>query len=456
MLFIGFDFLSTAPLKYLLGILYTNFTLFWNPLMDLIGSYGNGMKRDLFWPVFSNGLAKADSDIQAVINDIKMKKTKENSVRIDHISYRNHLWDILGRCANLAEAKNRDIVPLFLDNFMQTEYIEIRKLADDSEMEEAHKSVIQTTVKSLLSHLNLFSKFADLKSLHRSQELKDLVHSLLCHKLSSVQKVSLDILVGYKLKYLSPYKENLGRLLEDRDFKAELLNFPMGGDDTQIKEEHRADLLPVILRLLYGRMRAVKAGGRKKGGKGTVNARRGLILQHMMELSEQEMLIFFELVFKDLFTGSNLVEGENVAEYILRGGECPAKTTKQLQACIEMMQVIMSKLGQLLNNNLNYLVSVIIWMGYIVNNLPYTDTVRSVRNNLYSLLATFYTKYSDFKWEETSIEATLSVFVWKLLPKFETDFIHSSSGLLQLLLAWSKDRKYHSFFSKNQSVSWKC
>ena len=109
MLFIGFDFLSTAPLKYLLGILYTNFTLFWNPLMDLIGSYGNGMKRDLFWPVFSNGLAKADSDIQAVINDIKMKKTKENSVRIDHISYRNHLWDILGRCANLAEAKNRDI-----------------------------------------------------------------------------------------------------------------------------------------------------------------------------------------------------------------------------------------------------------------------------------------------------------------------------------------------------------
>ena len=446
--FLGFEFLSTAPLKYLMGILYTNFTLLWNPVMDLIGSYGNGMKRDLFWPVFSNRLVLADTDIQAVITDIKMKKEKENSVRIDHISYRNHLWDILGRFANLAEAKNRDIVPLFLDNFMQTEYVEIRKLADDNELEEAHKNIIQTTVKSLLSHLNLFSKFSDLKSLHRSQELKDLVYSLLCHKLAPVQKVSLDILVGYKLKYLSPYKENLGRLLEDKDFKAELLNFPLGGDDSQIKEEHRADLLPVILRLLYGRMRAVKAGGRKKGGKGTVNARRGLILQNMMELSEMEMLIFFELVFKDLFTGSQLAEGDNVAEYIMRGGQYPVKTTKQLQACIEMMQVIMSKLGQLLSNNLNYLVSVIIWMGYIVNNLPYTDTVRSVKNNLYSLLATFYTKYSDFMWEDKSIEASLSVFVWKLLPKFETDFIHSSSGLLQVLLAWSKDRKYHFFFQR--------
>ena len=58
-----------------------------------------------------------------------------------------------------------------------------------------------------------------------------------------------------------------------------------------------------------------------------------------------------------------------------------------------MMQVIMAKLGQLLHNtSLDYLVSVIIWMGNIVNNLVYSDTVRSVRNNLYSLLATFYNK----------------------------------------------------------------
>ena len=85
-----------------------------------------------------------------------------------------------------------------------------------------------------------------------------------------------------------------------------------------MQKEHRAELLPVILRLLYGRMRAVKAGGRKKGGKGTVTARRGLILQHLMELSEAELLVFFELVFRDLFTGSQLGEAR-VAEHILQG-----------------------------------------------------------------------------------------------------------------------------------------
>ena len=39
------------------------------------------------------------------------------------------------------------------------------------------------------------------------QELKELAHTLLCHKLAPVQRVSLNILVGYKLRYLSPYKE---------------------------------------------------------------------------------------------------------------------------------------------------------------------------------------------------------------------------------------------------------
>ena len=445
--FIDFDGLLVAPLHYLLGLLYTNFTLLWNPVMDLIGSFGNGMKRDVFWPIYLEKLVKSDNDIRVVLENIKMKREVEDSSRLDHISYRNHLWEVMGKFSQLAEAKNRDLVPLFLDTFMKEEYIEIRKLAEDNETESTHKNVIQSTVKSLLSHLNLFVKFLDLKSLHRSPELREFVHSLLCHKLAAVQKVALDILVAFKLKYLLPYKENLGRLLEEKDFKSELLTFPLGGEDTQIKAEHREDLLPVILRLLYGRMRAVKAGGRK-ARKGNVNARRGLILQHMLELSEEEMLIFFELVFKDLFTGSGLQKGECVAQYILSGKDCPEKTTKQLQACIEMMQVIMSKMGKLLDTSLQYLASVILWMGYILQHLPNTDTVRSVRNSLYSLLAAFYNKYTDFAWGEAATEAVLAVLVWNVLPKFETDFIHSSSGLLQLLLAWSKNSRLHELFIK--------
>jgi len=442
-------FLSLAPVHYLLGLLYTNFTLMWSPVMDLLANYGNGMKRDVFWDVMGDKLRTADKDIVDMIGNIKGGTTVPDEKRIDYINYRNHLWDILARFPQTAEAKNRELVPLFLDNFMATEYVQIRDLSEDKSVEANHKTVVQSTVKSLLAHLTVFGKFLDLKSLHRSSEMRELVYNLLCHKLAPVQKVALEILVAYKLKYLLPYKENLFKLLEEKDFKSELLAFPLAGDDTPIKAEHRDDIIPVILRILYGRLRSKKAGGKKAGGKGTVNARRGLILHHMMELSEDEMVIFFDLVFRDLFTGSKFGKGDNVFEYILNGGEAVVKSSKQMQACIEMVQVIMSKLGKLLNSSLSYILSVITWLGFTVQSMIVTENhsnLKSVRNSIYSVLATFYNRYPNYAFSDSENNSIFQVFVWKMLENFETDFIHSSSGLLQLLLSWSKTKNHRPLF----------
>eukprot|EP00092_Neocalanus_flemingeri_P037576 GFUD01040911.1.p1 GENE.GFUD01040911.1~~GFUD01040911.1.p1 ORF type:complete len:2557 (+),score=666.17 GFUD01040911.1:40-7710(+) len=443
------DFLSLAPVHHLFGLLYTNFTLMWSPLMDLLANYGNGMKRDVFWEVMGDKLRAAEKDVLDMINKIKEGKAVMDEKRIDYINYRNHLLDIVSRFPRVAEAKNRELVPLFLDTFMTEEYVEIRKLSEDKSVEFSHKSVIQSTIKSLLSHLNIFVKFQDLKSLHRSSELRELVLNLLCHKLAPVQKLALEILIAYKLKFLVPYKENLLKLLDEKDFKAELIAFPLAGEDTPIKEEHRADFIPIILRILYGRLRAKKAGGKKQGGKGTVNARRGLILHHMMELSEDEMTVFFDLVFKDLFTGSNLGIGENVNEYILNGGDAVDKSSKQMQACIEMVQVIISKLGKLLNTSLTYILSVINWLGFTVQKMIDVENhsnLKSLRNTIYSVLANFYNKYTNYQFTETENQAVFQVFVWKMLENFESDFIHSSSGVLQLLMSWSKTQAYRPLF----------
>merc|ERR550519_407876 len=54
----------------------------------------------------------------------------------------------------------------------------------------------------------------------------------------------------------------------------------------------------------------------------------------------------------------------------------------------------------------------------------------------------FYTEYPGYKWTEAENKAIFQVFVWKMLDKFDTDFIHSASGLLKLLLSWSKQAKH--------------
>ena len=125
----------------------------------------------------------------------------------------------------------------------------------------------------------------------------------------------------------------------------------------------------------------------------------------------------------------------------------------------------MSKLGGLLTPaTLSYLLSIICWLGALTQvkicfhpkimhryfqgaiDKENTSPLRSLRNTVYATLATFYTKFDSYQLAEEEQEAVCKVFLWRILPVFETDFIHSSSGLLHLLLAWSKDSNRRDLF----------
>ena len=441
--------LALLPVHYMLGLLHTNFTLLWKPLSSLLTNYGTGMSRDLFWPVFVGRLRSAAEDVKTEVG--RLQEGREREGKVDHINYRNQLWGLMAGFPRMAEAKNRDLVPLLLDTFMTEEYTKIRQLSDQTErlgQGSQETAVVKSTIRSLLAHLAVFAKFHDLKSLHRGAELRHLVYSLLCHKLAPVQKVSMEILVAFKLKFLLPYKDNLLRLLEEKDFKAELLAFPLGGEDTLIKPEHREELLPIILRILYGRMRAKKSG-KAAGGKAQVSSRRGLVLHHLMELPESELRLFFDLVFKDLFEDEQQAGGD-LFQHVLEGLEVPVRGARQMQACTEMVQVMLSKLGKLLTPALlSYLLSVITWLGAVTQqqlDSESTSPLRSLRNTIFSTLASFYSRFDEHKISDKEQSAVLKVFLWSLLPSFTTDFIHSSSGLLLLLLAWSRDKTRRGIF----------
>jgi hypothetical protein len=45
-----------VPLRYLIGVLYENFKLIWDPIIELIKSYANYMKMNEFWSVFGDYL----------------------------------------------------------------------------------------------------------------------------------------------------------------------------------------------------------------------------------------------------------------------------------------------------------------------------------------------------------------------------------------------------------------
>ena len=64
-----------------------------------------------------------------------------------------------------------------------------------------------------------------------------------------IQKLALSAIHGWKQEGIKPYRDNLEALLDDVKFRNEVVLL-LQNDDT-IKPEHRAELMPVLLRLLF-------------------------------------------------------------------------------------------------------------------------------------------------------------------------------------------------------------
>ena len=123
-------------------------------------------------------------------------------------------------------------------------------------------------------------------------------HSLhqatLPHPDARIASLSLQCLLAFKSATLSPYKENLLAIAEPHTFREGLLRFPLHHDGGNIQVEHRETLLPVLLRLLYGRCLAKhKGGGRAALGPG---ARRAAVMSHLAACSEKELRTFMLLM----------------------------------------------------------------------------------------------------------------------------------------------------------------
>lgn len=150
-----------APLYFILGSLYVNFQLLWEPLKTLISSYAISMPSTDFWPTFHAQLALAteqrdySSDhgtAPAIKFDCPLLDEYYSTLntvddRPDHAHYRLLLWDSCHDFPEICEQKHRDISVLFL-TFMKNEYYaanadvanswDIKKHTDMSSSDDAH------------------------------------------------------------------------------------------------------------------------------------------------------------------------------------------------------------------------------------------------------------------------------------------------------------------------------
>ncbi|KAJ8865827.1 hypothetical protein PR048_033349 [Dryococelus australis] len=501
---------SKVPFQFLLGILYVNFQLLWEPVTKLVASYARGMPPSDFWEVFLQQLSSSAEHVTTVVEDSPhtsnclewdvlvevYNKFQTITDKPDHVNYRILLWKTLAEFSDVSEPRNREFVPLFI-TYLENEYFKsnadlasrwnIKQNSsntghEEDEAEEMEQDVEDgelATIKqrllvkpaplpfrfnsrsghrTLLAHMSIFTKIKNPKGLFREPELFKIFNDFLSHKNPDVQKMALDFVMAYRDKRVTPYQEHLYALIDDKTFKNEITMFRVESEGQVIQEDDRPTVMPFILRIVYGKML----------GKSTVHSRgkaggqwkRSLVLRFLAGCREEEMITFAEMTFKlfaQYIQDDPVALVENIASTLNLERVIPPK---RLQSSVNMLHVVLEQLGSLMGPRLQpYLLRVLLCIGAFVSEVlnyreqihaGYLSNFRTLRNSCLEAVAKFFSHFEEYRWSEVEVDAVFHVLVWPWLEKLPSEGMYSPTALLKLFATWSSNPRYFILLAKHR------
>ncbi|XP_001952794.2 small subunit processome component 20 homolog [Acyrthosiphon pisum] len=476
---------SEIAVKFLLGNLHINFRPIWDPVVKLIVSHAKISKT--FWPVYEKQLelsvkhdnyvikpAEPKEEFMSDFISERYKKLNNTTERVDINNYRILLWNSMVDFGDLIELKNKDIVTHFL-NFIRTEYMQsnselanswnIKQNSDEANLEtdiednlnetssEESFSSNKSLTKLLLSHLKLMSTIRNPKGIYKESEVFDVYLSLLSNKNAEIQKAAFDCLLTYKQKHVTPYKENLYKLINEKSFKAELVMFRVDSESEAILSEHRPLLMPLIMRMIYGKL--LGGGGPKSGSKCSGQNRRTAIMRFLVGCEERELIVFMQMVFRVLncqvqFSECPLVMTRHIVDTLDLEHVLPPR---RLLSSVNMCAVILKQCGALSGTDgLYYMLRVLLCVGANVKAIlmhrssvhaGYFSTISKVRVTTVETLTTFFQHFENFSWNKSFLDSVFEVFIEPSLSKMPVECLQHPTPLMKLLVVWSQIPRYY-------------
>ncbi|WAR09427.1 UTP20-like protein [Mya arenaria] len=285
----------------------------------------------------------------------------------------------------------------------------------------------KAATSSLVVQLQLFSKFKDPHSVYREPELRKLYFDLLIHKNADVQKTA--------------FKENFERLLDDKTFKNEIVLFSISQENSVVSPEHRPDLLPVLMRILYGKMH-VKTG-KGTSGKQHSHVRQSIILGFLNGCQHEELEVFIDLMVRHIQANTDLTS---------------VLPVKKMQGALGSIEMIFKKLGHLMDVFLPSVIQMIVGMatmcGVLLGNrdniVPHViNPLKSIRQNALYRLMQLFKNYDKYPWRPVEVDAVFESAVWPQLANLSFEGVYHPTPLLKLLHCWTNNPRYFPLLAKH-------
>lgn len=251
---------------------------------------------------------------------------------------------VFAAISSLAEKRSRKLVPFFLalDNMNSAP-------SDDEDEEQILPADDFWSLSDRKALIEVFAQFVNPKVLYRSHEVYDRLLSLLANRDIDIQKLALKAVLTWKQEGVRPYKENLENLLDEARLKNELTVLMQG--ENAILPQHRAELMPVLLRVLFGRATSKKGAASGKNG---LHATRLAVIRN---LPVQDIGDFLEIALGSL-QGIRIVDASGLRQDMFQEEKI---TPRQQLGFLNMAQSIINELGVSVEEYMDSLVNAVLY-----------------------------------------------------------------------------------------------
>ncbi|XP_036373482.1 small subunit processome component 20 homolog [Megalops cyprinoides] len=514
-----------VPLRYLIGMLFINFSPLWDPVIELLVTHAKGMENKDFWKVFhehlemvavlaEKELREGDEDedddeesgagqSQDPERDVvqsgdlgvlflqQLDRACDPSERTDFTNFRFLLWKAMVQFPDRVEPRSRELSPLLL-RFISKEFYpadllvaptqNLRKKssyapeaerpgeeeADTKEEEEekeppevsrqqGKKTPRRAAAKQLIAHLKVFSKFANPRALYLEPNLYQLYTQLLCHQDQEIQKMALECVLTYKDPHILPYKENLQRLLDDKHFKEEIVHFNISEEGSAVEAAHRPRLIPVLMRILYGRMRSKT--GSKSQGKAGATTRSSIVLRFLAGCLPEELGMFIDLLLEPVQQHSQGACVEAVQRAVEQTDLSAVLPLGRQHSLLNIVDVVIHKLGHLIHLYLPKVLQILLCVTASVSKiLDQRDQVKPgcvsplkfLRRLGILRIQDFFDGFESYSFSAEELDAVFQAVVWPQVCRLPTESPYAPTPLLKLIHVWSKNSRYFPLLGKQR------
>ncbi|KAI1086392.1 armadillo-type protein [Rostrohypoxylon terebratum] len=347
----------------------------------------------------------------------------------------------------IAERRSRKLVPYLLSWTKYSDEQDDNEADSSEELPDGSWSLFDK--KTLLG---VFAQFTNPKVLYQSQQVYDALLGMLANGDVEIQKSALKAILTWKQEGVKPFQENLEYLLDEARFKNELTVLFQG--DQQIKPEQRPELMPVLLRLLYGRSISKKGAASGRHG---LHATRLAVLR---QLTTDDMGEFLDIALGDL-RGIRIIENTHLRENTFSH---ELLTVRKQVGFLNMMESMINEMGTdvlpYTDKILNAVLYCLIYSSRKLNQSnedteedqpTQNSLLRVVRTTALKCVTSLLRNATSFDWTAYK-DVFINEIVSPRLDKLPIETTQGVSGTLQFISTLSQIPKTAYFLSINRQI----